>query len=68
MDQTKRRFFKQIKCEICKFEYLIKLYKDSSFIKSFNDPIKHDKIIFLTFILTILSLLCLGLIALSIVL
>ncbi|CAD8089419.1 unnamed protein product [Paramecium sonneborni] len=67
MDEKQSRFIKPIRCEICKFLFRIKLYKEINLIQSFKDPTKHEKLLFLSFILTILSMIIISLIVLSIV-
>ncbi|CAD8165187.1 unnamed protein product [Paramecium octaurelia] len=66
MDEKQRRFIKPIRCEICKFVFKIKIYRETNLLSSFKDPIKHEKLLFLSFVLTILALITIALVIMSI--
>ncbi|CAD8064503.1 unnamed protein product [Paramecium primaurelia] len=66
MDENQRKFIKPIRCEICQFVFKIKIYREINLLQSFKDPNKHEKLLFLSFVLIILTLIMIGLVILSI--
>ncbi|CAD8063694.1 unnamed protein product [Paramecium sonneborni] len=47
MDFNRRQFIKRLQCDFCRFQYVIKTYKEYSLFKSLKDPLKFNKLFWL---------------------
>ncbi|CAD8057536.1 unnamed protein product [Paramecium primaurelia] len=47
MDFNRRQFIKRLQCDFCRFQYVIKTYKEYSLMKSLKDPLKFNKLFWL---------------------